>query len=126
MYIECCSICIERQSILGSSGHRIWRYIIYKGELDDEVHISMMTQDEEILSYREKKYRELLEAKVRVRKYREFVEAMVRLTAGGPKGVPPEALWKAIEDGSVNMDAVAALLYGFPFESYQKQPLADF
>lgn len=70
-------------------------------------------------------YRRLLDAKVCTRRYREFVEAMVRLTAGGPKGEPPEALWKAIEDGSVNMDAVAALLYGFPFESYQSRPLAD-
>jgi hypothetical protein len=58
----------------------------------------------------------------RYQKYKAFVLDMVRLTAGGPRGTPAEALCAAIEDGTVNMEAVHALLSGFPFESYTEPP----
>ena len=59
---------------------------------------------------------------VALTRYRAFVVAMVGLTSGGPRGWPPATLCAAIEDGTVNLDAVAALLYGFPFESYTDAP----
>jgi hypothetical protein len=55
-------------------------------------------------------------------RYKAFVISMVRLTAGGPPRTPPEALCAAIEDGTVNMDAVGAMLGGFQFESYTETP----
>jgi hypothetical protein len=59
---------------------------------------------------------------VALARYRAFAVAMVGLTAGGPRGSPPATLCAAIEDGTVDLDAVAALLYGFPFESYTAAP----
>jgi hypothetical protein len=59
---------------------------------------------------------------VALARYRAFVVAMVGLTSGGPRGSPPAALCAAIEDGTVNVEAVAALLYGYPFESYSEEP----
>jgi hypothetical protein len=57
-----------------------------------------------------------------VTKHREFVRRLVALTAGGP---PASDLCDAIEStgtGTVNYDAVFAMLTGFPFKSYTADP----
>ena len=55
-------------------------------------------------------------------RYKAFVTDMVLITAGRTPGPPPEDLCAAIEDGTVNMVAVAAMISGIPFESYTEPP----
>ncbi len=54
-----------------------------------------------------------------IQRYRLFIRQLVCLTAGGP---PSRQLVAAIEEDTVNMDAVAHMLAGFPFESYTEEP----
>lgn len=54
-----------------------------------------------------------------IKKYRDFIKLLVSKTAGGP---PYEQLVDAIENGTLNNDALCCLLSGFKFDSYTTQP----
>lgn len=57
---------------------------------------------------------------VLIHRYRVFTRTLVSLTAEGP---PSRQLVAAIEEGKVNVNAVAHMLAGFPFESYTEDPV---
>lgn len=52
-------------------------------------------------------------------RHRQFVRLVVSLSAGGP---PATDLMHAIEQGTLEPEAVAHLLYGLPFSSYTDPP----
>lgn len=54
-----------------------------------------------------------------IEKYRIFIKKLVSLTAGGP---PYEQLITAIENDTLNTDALGHMLSGFEFKSYTEQP----
>lgn len=54
-----------------------------------------------------------------INRYRAFIRSLVCLTAGGP---PSRQLVAAIEEDKVNLNAVAAMLAGFPLDSYAEEP----
>ena len=54
-----------------------------------------------------------------INRYRAFIRALVCLTAGGP---PSRQLVAAIEEDTVNLNAVGHMLAGFPFDSYTEEP----
>ncbi len=54
-----------------------------------------------------------------IERYREFVDELIRLTAGGP---PAKELVAAIEDGTVNSNAVHHMLIGLAPKSFTEEP----
>ncbi|KAK9844267.1 hypothetical protein WJX74_000251 [Apatococcus lobatus] len=54
-----------------------------------------------------------------IQRYREFARLVYSLSAGGP---PVEGMVAAVESGSLDPQAVAALLYGLPFDSWTEPP----
>ena len=54
-----------------------------------------------------------------IERYGEFIDELIRLTAGGP---PAKELVAAIEDGTVNINAVHLMLIGLAPDSFTEEP----
>lgn len=56
---------------------------------------------------------------LKTQRYRDFVHLLVSLTAGGP---PWDQLCWAIENNTLKVNALKALVWGFPLVSYDTNP----
>ena len=54
-----------------------------------------------------------------VEQYRAFARLVFSLSSGGP---PVEGLLAAVDTGTLDPQAVAALIYGLPFDSWTEPP----